>query len=243
MKTISMKYFITLLLFQILANVSFCQKNQFAFNIYSGFFSYTGNGSAGSSTINYGIQTPTPYTSNVYGKKSSFPISFEAQFIKITKSDFLYGAGLSYDILKSKIKINKVQFSPEVVLINQSYLYDADGNTKLKNVYFNINPFIGKRFSKNKMTLDLLGGFDFGMCLKSTEKGSATITSTNGKVSSNSSKSYPSIDFRPRIQFKAGYKKTGIIIGYSLGMTNYQSLTTSKAYTNFLRLGLSYLVK
>lgn len=238
-----MKYFITSLLFQILAITSFCQKTQFNFNIYSGFFSYTGNGSASSSTINYGIQTPNPYTSNVYGKRSSFPISFEAQVIRMTKSNFLYGAGLSYDILKSKIKITKAQFSPEVVLINQSYLYDADGNTKLKNEYFNINPFIGKRFSKNKMTLDLLGGFDFGICLKSTEKGNVIITSTNAEVSSNISKPYPSIDFRPRIQFKAGYKRTGIIIGYSLGITNYQSPITAKAYTKILRLGLSYRFK
>jgi hypothetical protein len=238
-----MKHFITFLLFQVMAITSFCQKTEFNFNVYSGFFSYKGNGSAGSSTINYGIYTPTPYTSNVYGNKSSFPISFEVQVIKNTKSNFLYGLGLSYDLLKSKIQINKVQFSPEVVVANQSYFYDAEGNTKLKNIYFNINPFIGKRFLKNKMTLDLLVGFDFGICLKSMEEGHATISSTKAEVHSNVSKPYPSIDFRPRIQFKAGYKRTRIMIGYSLGFTNYQSLMTSKAYTGFLRFGFCYRVR
>lgn len=238
-----MKHFMTLLLFQVLAIPSFCQKTEFSLNVYSGLFSYKGNGSASKSIINYGIYTPTPYTSNVYGNKSSFPISLEAQVIRITKSNFLYGSGLSYDLLKSKIKITKALFGPEVVLINQSYLYDADGNTKLKNIYFNVNPFIGKRFSKNKMTLDLFGGFDFAICLKSVEEGNATITSTKDVVSTNVKKPYPSIDFRPRIQFKAAYKRTGIIIGYSLGLTNYQSQTVSKTYANFLRMGFSYIIK
>lgn len=238
-----MRRFITFLLFQVLAITSFCQKTELNLNVYSGFFSYTGNGSASSSTINYGIYTPTPYTSNVYGNKSSFSISFEAQVIKNTKSNFLYGLGLSYDLMKSNIKINNVQFSPEVVVINQSYLYDAEGSTKLKNAYFNINPFIGKRFLKNKITLDLLGGFDFGMCLKSIEKGYATVSYTKTEVHSNVSKPYPSIDFRPRIQFKAGYKRTGIMIGYSIGLTNYQSLMTSKAYASFFRFGFCYRVR
>lgn len=238
-----MKHFMTFMLFQLLAITSFCQGTEFNVNVYNGFFSYKGNGSAVSSTINYGIYVPTPYTSNVYGNKSSFSISFETQVIKNTKSNFLYGLGLSYDLLNSKIEINKAQFSPELVLLNQSYLYDAEGNTKLKNVYFNINPFIGKRFLKNKMTLDLLGGFDFGICLKSVEEGHATVSSPKAKIHSNVSKPYPLIDFRPRIQFKAGYKRTGIMIGYSLGLTNYQSVMASKAYTSFLRFGFSYRIK
>ena len=123
--------------------------------MYSGLFFFSGNGSGGTSLINYGITTPTPYTSNVYGNRSGFSISYELQILRKTKSGLLYGAGLSYDQLKSNIKINKVQFNPEVVVFNQSYIYDADGNTSLKNTYFTVNPFIGKRFLKNKVTVNL----------------------------------------------------------------------------------------
>jgi hypothetical protein len=242
-KQSGMKLFMTLLLFQLLLITSFCQRIEFNLNVYSGVFFYKGNGSASSSTINYGIYLPAPYTSNVYGRKSGFPISFEAQVVKDTRSNFLYGLGVSYDLLNSKIKIDKAQFSPEVIEINQSYLYDAGGNTKLKNAYFNLNPFIGKRFLKTKMTFDVLGGFDFGMCLKSLEEGDATIGSTKVKVHSNVSKPYPSIDFRPRIQFKAGRKRIGIMIGYSLGLTNYHRQDTSKACTRFLRFGFCYRIK
>jgi hypothetical protein len=127
--------------------------------------------------------------------------------------------------------------------VNQSYLYDAEGNTKLKNTYLNVNPFIGKGFLKNKISFDLLGGFDLGICLKSIEEGHAIITSTKAEVYSDASKPHPPIDLRPRIQFKAGYKRTGIAIGYSLGLANYQSSTTSKAYTSFLRFGVCYRVR
>jgi hypothetical protein len=237
------KHIVTVLIFQAITFSSFCQKTEFNLNVYSGLFSYTGNGTARTSTINYGIYTPIPYTSNVYGNKPGFSISFGGQAMSVTRSNVLYGAGLSYDLLESKIEINKVQYSPEIVVAGQSYLYDANGSTKLNNTYLNLNPFIGRRFLKNGMTIDLSSGFDIGICLKSVEKGSAKVTATNDVISTNVKHPHPSIDFRPRIQLKAGYKRTGIIIGYSPGLTNYQSSKSAKAYTSFLRLGFSYRIR
>ncbi|MEO8414911.1 MAG: hypothetical protein ABI472_14685 [Ginsengibacter sp.] len=237
------KHIVTVFVFQSITLSSFCQKSEFNLNVYSGLFSYTGNGAAGTSIINYGIYTPTPYTTNVYGNKPGFSISFGGEAVSVTKSKVLYGAGLSYDLLESKIKIDKVQYSPEVVVAGQSYLYDANGSTRLRNTYFNINPFIGRRFLKNGMTIDLSSGIDIGICLKNVEQGNATITATNDVISTNVTHPHPSIDIRPRIQLKAGYKRAGIIIGYSPGLTNYQSTKGSKAYTSFMRLGFSYRIK
>jgi hypothetical protein len=238
-----MKRYITFLLLQFFTIYSYGQKPEFNFNIYSGLFSYIGKGSTSTSTINYGINILTPYTTNVYGNKLSIPIGFEVQILKNIKSNLLYGIGFSYDLLKSRVNINKAQFNPEVVVSGQSYLYDADGHSNLKNTYMNINPFLGKRFLINKMFFDFLGGIDIGICLKSLEQGHATIVSPKADINSSLNKSYPTIDFRPRIQLKAGYKRTGVLIGYSLGITNYQNHMTSKAVTNFIRFGICYRIR
>ena len=213
---------------------SFSQKTEFNINIYSGLFSYRGSGATSVSQIETGFFNY--YTSDIYGKKSAFSISYEGQVIRKTKENFLFGIGLSYDFLNSNVTINKVVYNGEVVRMP----YDANGNTKLKNTYINVNPFLGKRFIKNKITFDLLAGVDLGFCLKSNEKGSAITTISKIEYSTDNKRDKPKIDFRPRIQFKAGYKRCGIILGYSLGLANYQTFGNAKAYSNFLRAGISY---
>lgn len=92
------------------------------------------------------------------------------------------------------------------------------------------------------MIFDLLVGFDLAFCLKSKELGNA---STNNKVYATieNDKTKPSIDFRPRIQIRTQINKFGFLVGYSLGLTNYQTQNNLKAYTSFLRLGLNYQLK
>ncbi len=99
---------------------------------------------------------------------------------------------------------------------------------------------MGHRYLYNKIAFDLLTGLDLGFCLRSKERGSAIANNKNYYLKVNNEKAKPSIDFRPRIQLKTQYDKFGFLVGYSLGLINYQTQNNAKAYTSFLRLGLSY---
>ena len=93
-----------------------------------------------------------------------------------------------------------------------------------------------------KVSFDILAGLDFAFCLESNENGKATAIGKD-YVTGGISMPKPSIDFRPRIQLKAGIKKFGFLAGYSSGLTNYQNKYNLKAYSSFLQLGFSYLLK
>ena len=54
---------------------------------------------------------------------------------------------------------------------------------------------------------------------------------------------YKRQDFRSRIQLKTQLNKVGLLAGYSIGLTNFQTQDNPKAYSSFLRLGVSYQLK
>lgn len=226
-----------LLIFTILllSITTFCQKTELVLNLYGGPSFYRGSGTVDATKMIAGIDFPGAYISNVYGKKPLLGFSAEAQLTRISKSNFMYGVGLSYDRLKGKALIDTLMYTCEVILAGQEYTYVADGKSVLTNNYFNINPFAGKRFLVKKISLDVTAGTDVGFCLSSTIKANATATIFSNKVqpTSNLSNPHPSIDIRPRIQLKASCKRTGIIAAYSLGITNYQTTAHGKAFTNF----------
>jgi hypothetical protein len=93
------------------------------------------------------------------------------------------------------------------------------------------------------MTVDLLCRADLGFTLSSHEKGKAYVAETNTNYSTNNEWSRPTVDIRPGIEVKAGYKKTGILLGYSMGISNYRLGMAQKAYSNFLRIGFSYCIR
>lgn len=97
------------------------------------------------------------------------------------------------------------------------------------------------RYSYRKINFDLLADVEAGICLKSKELGRAT-TNHKDYIRVENDKPKPSIDFRPGAQLKVQIKKVGFLAGYSIGLTNYQTKNNSKAYSRFLRFGLSYLL-
>jgi hypothetical protein len=127
--------------------------------------------------------------------------------------------------------------------------YDAEGKSELKNTFITTSPFVGKRFLKRSFALDLTAGLDLAFCLSSHEKGKAVIIVNNieyGESTVSNDVQKPGLDIRPRLQAKLGYEKFGFLIGYSLGLTNYHLIedhTSDKAYSGFLRLGLSYRIR
>jgi hypothetical protein len=219
---------------------SYGQKTEINLNAYSGLFSFRGAGAASNSwIISYPfINTPTKYTIDPYGKKNEFSYALEFQGQRISKRKNIYGLGISFEALTSGVNIYKIGVSGDPAYLE----YPANGKTKLKNTFVTLNPFFGHRFSYHKMTFDLLTGFDLAFCLNSKETGNAT-TNNKDNFTVENDKAKPSIDFRPRIQFRAQVNKFGFLAGYSLGLTNYQTQNNPKTYSSFLRLGLSYRLK
>jgi hypothetical protein len=215
------KAFLLIFILLVSRQFSYGQKTEINFNAYSGLFSFRGAGSSSTSWINFNPYTsPDKFTSNPYGKKSEFSYSLELQAQRVTKTKNIYGVGISFEALTSKVTIDTVTQNGFIY-----WQYSADGKTSLKNTFVTLNPFIGHRF-----------------CLKSMEKGNATAGNKTIYTADND-KAKPSIDFRPRIQIKTQLKKVGLLVGYSLGLTNYQTQNTPKAYSSYLRLGLSYKLK
>jgi hypothetical protein len=232
-------FFITIILL-ISVQFSYGQKTEINFNVYSGLFSFRGDGAASkSSIISYPfIHTPRTFTENPYGRGTGFSYALEFQGQRLSKRKNIYGLGISFEELTSKVNIDKVGISGDPAFLQ----YAASGETKLENRFITLNPFVGHRYSSYKIKFDLLAGFDLSFCLKSKEYGSAT-TSNQSTFTVENDKTKSSIDFRPRIQIKTEINKFGFLAGYSLGLTNYSTQNNLKAYTSFLRLGLSYQLK
>ena len=232
----------------ISAQFSYGQKTEINFNVYSGLFSFRGEGAASKSFIysrSGSLGIITKYTDDPYGKGNGFSYSLEFQGQRLSKRKNIYGLGISFEELISKVNVDSILISGNYAEIQ----YPASGETKLKNTFVTLNPFAGHRYAYRKITIDLLAGFDVAFCLKSEEDGSATTSSstTNNmdqfNVKIDNGRPKPSIDLRPRIQIKAEINKFGFVAGYSLGLTNYSTQYNSKAYTSFLRFGLSYQLK
>lgn len=223
----------------IFVRFSYGQKIEVNLNAYSGLFSFCGNGTTSTSWINLNpYRSPQKYTTNVYGNKSGFSYALELQGQHITQRKNIYGFGLSFESLTSKVNIDTV--TEDGFIYSQ---HPANGKTTLQNTFITLNPFFGQRYLYHKVIFDLLVGIDLGFCLKSREQGHATTDNKSFNLQVDNDNAKPLIDFRPRIQIKTQYNGFGIIIGYSLGLVNYQTQNNTKAYTSFLRLGLSYKLK
>ena len=234
------KLFYTTIILLVSAQFSYGQKTEINFNVYSGLFSFRGEGAASKSFIYYDdFDGPiTKYTDDPYGKGNGFSYSLEFQGQRLTKRKNIYGLGISFEKLTSKVNIDRILISGDPA----DFQYPASGETKLKNIFITLNPFVGHRYAYHKIAIDLLAGFDLAFCMKSKEDGSVTASSI-GHFNVDNERPKPSIDLRPRIQIKTQINKFGFLAGYSLGLTNYSNQYNSKAYTSFLRLGLSYQLK
>jgi hypothetical protein len=232
------KRFSILFMLLVFAKFSSGQKTELDFNAYSGLFSFRGNGSTSNSWITaYTPGTPGNFTINPYGNKSDFSYTLELQGKRISGRKNIYGLGLSFETLKSKVGIDTVD-GGDLIYFKKG----ANGKTVLKNTFITLNPFVGHRYSYHRVSFDLLAGVDVAFCLKSREVGQAT-TSDKEDIRAENDMAKPSIDFRPRIQIKTQMNKLGFLAGYSLGLTDYRVPNHLKAYSSLFRLGLSYQLK
>src|SRR5690606_25964834 len=96
-----MKYFIALFLFvSSIPLLSNAQQSEIRASLNTGFYSYRGDGAESVSRIN-----GTTYTNNPYGSKGGLSYGLSLNARKVTKSNFIFGADLGYEMLRSKVKL------------------------------------------------------------------------------------------------------------------------------------------
>ncbi|WP_264537123.1 hypothetical protein [Flavobacterium sp. N1736] len=219
---------------------SYSQKTELRVSLDSGLSSFTGKSAESSSFLNVNSQFNSGYTNNPYGSKNVLTYGVSVNLKRVTKVNLIYGIGFGYENTGSKTSISSVSGYD-----GENHFSDpASGKTIVSINTINANPFIGYRFNANKLPIDLVAGFDFANILNTKECGDATVSNGNNYTTSLDRKTI-STDFRPRIQISTDYKKFGVYLGYSFGLSNYKegyNGGTNEAYSKILRFGITYLV-
>ena len=214
------------------------QQNEWSVQIPSGIFSFRGTGSTSSSSYIVSDVASIPnYTNNPYGTGSAYSYGLVINYQRNTKSNLIFGFQTGYESFSSKEKVDQV-FAPGL-----SSTAVKEGKTILTNRFINFHPFIGKRISRlRSIDTDLTFGFDFAPCLSSTEH--ATVETSSGvKYTTTLERHKPSPDFRLRIDLTNYYKKFGLCLGYSYGLTNYTEGIIGQGggvYSQLIRIGIAY---
>lgn len=212
------------------------QKTELRVSLNSGLFSFVGKSAAENSQINLYDQSNTGYTNDPYGSKNGFCYGVSLNLKRVTKSNVIYGIDFGYETLRSKVSIQSVY---------STFQKKAAGQTFLNINSLNLNPSVGYRFNLDKLDIDLVGGFDIGYLLNTKEIGDAS-DEDGIEYSTSLDRNRIKYDFRPRIQISTDYKKFGLYLGYSIGLSNYLGGYiggVNEAYSRMIRFGITYKLK
>lgn len=215
------------------------QKTEYFANINSGFFYFTGENSSAETGITLQPEI-RPFIYNSPGRKSgaSFEVSLQGQYV--TRKKIIYGIEIIYQSIQSKTNIVAAsQF------IYSSTILFANGNSFLSSSFIDIAPFMGYRLTSRKLIIDLKGGPEYAVCIDRKEKINATLINSGQEIKEEHSLNKRP-DFRTRLQLTTFYKRFGINAGYFHGISNYykkDEVGNPKAYSRFLRLGLTFKIK
>lgn len=208
------------------------QQTEFRASLNSGFFSYRGNGAESVSRINN-----TAYANNPYGSKGGLCYGLSLNLRRVAKSNFLFGADLSYEMLRSRIDL---KYSDIIGDIASQF----EGKTYLNTSFINLFPYIGRRVKVVGQPFDLIGGLDVAYILSAREKGSAmSIDNSQLHIETSIDRKHIKTDIRPRVQLSTDLNKIGFYVGYSYGLRNYQVRLiggSTEAYSRMWRLGVTY---
>ena len=229
------------------------QYNEFSIHVTSGLFSFGGSDAASSTFLffNTPISPSTSYkVVNPYGTNSGFSYGFGFQAQRLTKSNYIIGLQTCYESLSSKVKIDSAMtFNSNGVFINYKV---SDGKTILTHQFLNFQPYFGKRIKIFKeVKTDLTLGLDIGVCLNYKEHTTGTYSQGNKFDITNYELFKPTdapksiFDLRPRFEFKNYYKKIGLTVGYSYGLTNYTDygfFHPNEVFSRMIRIGFAYKI-
>lgn len=218
------------------------QKIEISLQPQTGFYGFRGSGAFKSGTYFIAdVLQPSPAQRSIPGYFSGFSFSLETAVQRVGKKKWIQGFAVSYESVESKYDIKG--------LANfWGSFTEVSGESRSTNRYVTLHPYFGRRFQSNKISLDITLGIDFAIGLDAMEEGEFS-GNTSGTYRFNHYRSTPPTDIRPRIQFIARYKKIGILLAYSNGISNYNYGATysgplgAPAFSQYLRTGISYKIK
>lgn len=230
---------ISSLLFLFFVTFGNAQQLEIRPTVYSGFFFYRGSAATSTSIPFFGGTDANYYNPTSYGKKSGFSYEIQIQSQWVTPRKDIIGMGLGFERLTSAAVL------VEDPIFRRLGLPSHTGKVNLASTNLTVAPFAGHRFNKGPFAFDALVGVDWAINLFVHEN-LKVITPTKAIYQIVKADHLP--DLRARMQINALYKHIGASAGYSLGMTNLYpyhepDLKNKKAYSNFLRLGVSYRLK
>jgi hypothetical protein len=228
------------LIFLLLLTKITAQKTEFSIALNSGLLAFSGASAEKTTSIylDFGNTHSTGYTNNPYGAKFGLGYSVSTNLKRITKDNIVIGFGLAYETLRSKISIDRIDFYGNTTNIPNT----ASGQTYLRLNCLNFNPQLGYRFHFNKLTFDIVGGFDIGYILRANEKGRAVDSDGIIYTTARDRKTI-NVDFHTNTQFCVYYRKIGFSLGFAQGFRNYRagfSGGTNECYARLIRFGLAY---
>lgn len=242
-----MKRTFTLFLAVLFSATVFGQTTEYSVQLGSGFFSFRGNSASSIYTYSkFSNGVSYWYENNPYGQYSAFSYSVGFQVQRITKWHFIYGLQADYESLSSRTKIKNIvlyDHNPNSMAVYlPDSLVNADSHAILTNKYFTLHPFLGIRMKIIKgIKTDLTLGTDFAFCTSSEEH--VTVNTSQGIYNSKINRDKPHLDTRLRVDLTNYYKHFGLTVGYSYGLTNYESGmngVSPEVYSQMIRLGLAF---
>jgi hypothetical protein len=225
-------------IFLLLLTKITAQKTEFSIALNSGLFTFSGASAEKTTSMNFDNSTTSGYTNNPYGAKFGLGYGVSTNLKRITKDNIVIGFGLAYETLRSKISIDRIDYYGNTSNIPNT----ASGQTYLRLNCLNFNPQLGYRFYFNKLTFDIVGGFDIAYILRANEKGRAVDSDGIIYTTARDRKTI-NVDFHTNTQFCVYYRKIGFSLVFAQGFRNYRAGFlggTNECYARLLRFGLAY---
>jgi hypothetical protein len=236
-----MKNILLLLVLQLPFLICYGQKTEVSVQVSSGFSFYGGKSATSTPSVYVSdVGPPFFYANSPFSKKSDFPYGVAIQVQHVSEKNFFLGVRIGYDRFSTKSSFDGyIAMSPGKVLVE-------NGRITLQNDMVQANPYLGYRLPAKNIRLDVLAGVNAGAILKRTY-----MVSFDGKPDffDSEANSYPidtKIDFGPTVGLAAEYKRTGIQISYCHGLVNYMDnayFSAARAYSRYVRLGMSYRIR
>ncbi|WP_413666436.1 hypothetical protein ACEN9X_18035 [Mucilaginibacter sp. Mucisp86] len=247
-----MKKYLLILAPLMLSGLQLCaQKLEVSVQANTGLFHFAGKSTSATTQVLQGSITGDPMNraNNPYGNKNGFSYGGSVQIQTISKGGFIVGLQGAYELLRSKVNVDK--YTPITTVLYGDYLpitandpsFAVTGHIAFQNQSINLNPYIGYRFQLNKVKLDILPGMDLGLILDSRDKGE--VKDKDGKIYKvDYKRSKAPTDVRLRLGTVASYGRYGLNASFAHGLTNYMKDMVGdasfNAHSEYFRLGLSY---
>lgn len=236
-----MKKTLLLLLLQLPLLICYGQKTEVSVQVSSGFSFYGGKSATSTPSVNGNdVGFPSFYANSPFSKKSNFPYGVAVQVQHVSEKNFCLGVRIGYDRFSTKSSFDGyLAMSASRILVENSRI-------TLQNNMVQANPYLGYRLLAKNIRLDVLAGVTMGVILKSSY---AVSFDKKPDFFYSEAGNYPidtKIDFGPTAGVAAEYQRTGIQVSYCHGLVNYMdnaNFSAARAYSRYLRLGVSYRIK